>query len=431
MIGQKVRKEAFWIYDSLQGNKVKNHFDDICDIIENHDADSDNRIECYLSKLLSHALETTDFYFSQKAGPSIKEFPVINKNIIRENFDDFISSSFKKRELESVVTSGSTGTPFKVLLDPNKVRRNTADTLYFAQLAGYELGQHLYYFKIWNDENDKGGISSFLQNVTPVDVHDQSDTFFEKLVNDLKEDKTIKSFLGYASFFEALCQYLDKTAIAKASSRVQSIISMSEALNAHTKLRMEKYFDCEIVSRYSNTENGILAQQKRGGDDKFYLNKASYFFEILAIDNNDEVPEGEPGRIIVTDLFNYGMPMIRYDTGDIGIWEYNKEGEKVLANVEGRRMDMIYNTDGKLVSSYVITNNMWKYTHVKQYQFIQESSDTYCFKINPTEGFVKEKELIKEFSNYFGSEASIRVEYVNEIPLLSSGKRKKVVNKMN
>jgi len=427
---QKVREKSFWMYDKLTGAKVATHLKDISAIFGSEEGRSNDRVERYLSELLSHAIKTADFYSNLSQGTTITGFPIVNKSVIKQNYEQFISNSYKKENLKPVVTSGSTGTPFKVLQDPNKVLRNTADTIFFANLAGYKLGQRLYYLKIWNEINKKGRASSFIQNVIPVDVMDQSDEFFSDFVRDLKADTTTKSLLGYASAFEALCKYLDHTGIEKVSSNVKSVITMSEALNSYTRKSLKKYFDCEPVSRYSNVENGILAQQKKGGSS-FYLNTASYFFEILEMNSDDPASIGKPGRIVVTDLFNYGMPMIRYDTGDVAVLDSNESGDLALSTVEGRRMDTIYNTKGELISSYVITNNMWKYTDIKQYQFVQESPKSYYFKINTDNKFERKKELINEFLRYFGKDAEIRVEYVSEIPLLASGKRKKVVNMMH
>ena len=181
-------------------------------------------------------------------------------------------------------------------------------------------------------------------------------------------------------------------------------------------------------------ENGIIAQQLSGGSGEFLINDASYFLEILELDSDLPVKEGKPGRIVITDLFNYRMPLIRYDTGDIGILESREifgVSRQVFTSIEGRRMDLIYDTRGSLVSSYVITNNMWKYMEIRQYQFIQTSEREYLFKINTDLPFEQEKELISEFTNYFGEDSIISVEYVSEIPLLASGKRKKVMNSCN
>jgi phenylacetate-CoA ligase len=426
---QKLRRKAFWVSDRIKGSSVKKHYEEISQSLENSNKqqriqDSENKLET----LLNHAITTTGFYSELDKDSVLNDFPVVDKTQIKDQFESFLSSSYSVHECISAVTSGSTGTPFKVYHNRDKKNRNTADTLYFANKAGYELGQRLYYFKIWNEINKKSWYADYFQNLVAVDVMDQSDQFFERFIKELNKDASDKSFLGYASAYEAMCKYLDQKGVEKVSSNVKSIIAMSEALNSYTKTTMEKYFGCQVVSRYSNVENGILAQQKKGNDEIFSLNTASYYFEVLELGSKQPVLLGEPGRIVITDLYNYAMPMIRYDTGDIGVLDENELGKMVLKKVEGRRMDMIFDTNGKLVSSFVITNNMWKYEEIKQYQFIQESKNSYCFKINSNDKFNRESELIHEFSGYFGPDAKIQVEYVNEIPLLSSGKRKKVLN---
>jgi phenylacetate-CoA ligase len=73
---------------------------------------------------------------------------------------------------------------------------------------------------------------------------------------------------------------------------------------------------------------------------------------------------------------------------------------------------------------------MWKYTEIEQYQFVQKDVRKYVFKVCVPGIFNREQELISEFKSYVGDDADFTIEYVNEIPLLQSGKRKKVVNEM-
>lgn len=123
--------------------------------------------------------------------------------------------------------------------------------------------------------------------------------------------------------------------------------------------------------------------------------------------------------------------MIRYDTGDLGVFksgDFDGKPAKYLESVEGRKMDQIYKTNGQLVSSYVITNNMWKYKEIKQYQFIQFGEKEYLFKLNTGDKFSREEELVNEFTGYFGEDSTIKIDYIKGIPLLSSGKRRKVMN---
>jgi phenylacetate-CoA ligase len=71
---------------------------------------------------------------------------------------------------------------------------------------------------------------------------------------------------------------------------------------------------------------------------------------------------------------------------------------------------------------------MWKYTEIDQYQLIQEDAKRYRFKINASQKFNREQELKEEFIGYLGGDAVFEIEKVDEIPLLASGKRRKVVN---
>jgi phenylacetate-CoA ligase len=71
---------------------------------------------------------------------------------------------------------------------------------------------------------------------------------------------------------------------------------------------------------------------------------------------------------------------------------------------------------------------MWQYTEIRQYQLIQNGEKEYLFKINVGETFERETQLVEEFKAYLGDDAVFQIEYVKEIPLLDSGKRRKLVN---
>jgi phenylacetate-CoA ligase len=384
--------------------------------------------------LLKHALINVSFYrnnIKASGAVSLSNFPVIDKNIIRDHINEFIAEGRASEKLHKVVTSGSTGTPFFVYQDAKKKLRNTADTIHFSKLAGFELGTQLFYLKIWNSVNRKGKLKSLIENIIPIDVTDLSDKSIQELVRQFTSDNRPKAFLGYASSLESICRYLENQEVGNVINNVTSIIAMSEAISGYAKKTLYRHFGVHPVSRYSNVENGIIAQQMPNGTDSFVINWASYFIEVLEMETDSHAEMGVAGRIVITDYFNYSMPIIRYDTGDIGIlnWDEKKE-RQLLTKVEGRKMDLVFNTTGDLVSSFTITNNMWLYPEIKQYQFIQVSKNSYLFKLNLEGTFEREQFLISEFKKYFGSDAEISVEYVTEIPLLNSGKRKKVLNLM-
>ena len=125
---EKVRCYSFWFLDFLKGGKIKGHFTDIKYILENFDTDeSIKRRNNYLENILNHVVSTVPFYSETKGFNSITDFPIVNKLILREQFDNFLSIKHKDKKSFEVSTSGSTGTPLLVLQDKRKKQRNRAD----------------------------------------------------------------------------------------------------------------------------------------------------------------------------------------------------------------------------------------------------------------------------------------------------------------
>ena len=426
-----IRSTAFWLHDYIKRSPIGKHFNEISFLLENFTSPvAVKKRDSLLQLIIDHAVSTTPYYQHFGSDKSILDFPVVNKNLIRDNFEKFRSEPFKSKPFIRMTTSGSTGTPFTVYQDLNKKHRNFADTLYFAKMAGYAIGDRLYYLKIWSENNKISKLQEWMQNIQPVDVIKLDEKVLSGLIRSIENNKRSKGFLGYASAFDGLVQYLNKTGSSPVKGNIRSAIAISESLSPDTRREMNKYFSTNVVSRYSNLENGILAQQCSQSDE-FHVNAASYYMEIFDLNKDEPVEPGTLGRIVVTDLFNYALPLIRYDTGDIGMLSNESSctfTTPVLTRLEGRKLDLLYDTAGNLISSYVVYKNMWKYTEIIQYQLIQEGKKEYKFKINIKGSFAREKELIREFKSYLGEDADFNIEYVSEIPLLASGKRKKIVN---
>ena len=433
---ERLRRSAFWINDRFNGGRVAYHYKDLNSTLDSPGRKSlDLQQSMVLKTLLHHAVNTTRYYSGYKNFRSTDDFPVINKSIIRENFSDFLSSGYNAPELHKVTTSGSTGTPFTVYQDKIKRARHQADNIYYSEIAGYKIGTRLYYLRVWNELNRKSPIRRLMQNIIMVDAGNLSDESFESLISRIRSDNSTKSLLAFSSTYEALSHYLAKNP-DHGSLNISSIVTMSESLPDGAKQRLREAFKCPVVSRYSNMENGFLAQQCIDENNEYHLNEASYYFELLHPDKDEPVEAGIPGRIIVTDLFNYAMPMIRYDTGDMAILEERSlcgRPGRVFSRVEGRRVDFIYDTRGNLLSPHVITNTMWKYSsEVRQFQFIQNGKGLYLIKLNCNESsFPRAEELVSELRNYLGKNAVINMDFVDEIPLLASGKRKKIICNYN
>lgn len=430
-----IRKKLFWTVDFLKGGKVAKYFKDVKFIEENSSSNkSKEKKEKYLKDILEHASKNVPYY-SNITKLSLENFPVIDKILIRENFDEFQSKTHINKKNHTVTTSGSTGNPFKVLQDKNKKARNTADTIYYAEKTGFELGTKLYYFRLWDKQYKKSNLLSRIQNIGMYSVDDFYENDIANLISDLKKDKGPKSFLGYTSALHSICKYLDKTNTTVADIKLNSVIAVAESLSDYVKKSFIKYFNIIPVSRYSNSENGILAQQDSTTESNhFEINWASYYIEVLEMNSDKPVKLGEPGRIVITDLFNFSLPMIRYDSGDVGKIDFNPLDKKkplVFTSIEGRKMDMFTNTKGELLSSHIV-HKILQYNEIDQFQFVQEDKINYKIKLKPLTEKLNasiETKLIAEYTDYFGDDAKIKLEYVDDIPTLKSGKRKLVINK--
>lgn len=412
----------FWLKDAITGGKIKRIYNELnCDFEKLNVDKQKNK----LYKLLKFANSNTDFYSKYKL--DITKYPVINKQIIKDNFDKIFVKKYDINKLHKMSTSGSTGTPFTVY--QNKEKRNAvlAEVLFFGKKANFSFGEKEIYTRIWVNSIKKNNIKQFLQNLIPYDISSLNNQNLENLDNVLS-NKKVKCMLAYASTLYVYDKFLIKKNNKKKYG-IKSIISGSELLNEDTRKSLSNYFNCYVYSRYSNEENGLLGQDF-GYDKKFWLNETNYYFEFLKVDKDEPAKPGELSRIVITDLFNYAMPMIRYDTGDLCIYSI-ENNKKYIKEIYGRRGDLIYNTSGESLSPHTITNNMWDVHNIIQWKFIQISKKEYKIILNVNKKFDGENKLKKLFLNLLGEDAKINFEYIDEIPVLSSGKRKYIENLYN
>ncbi len=427
MFDEWVRRTGFWGLDSLRGKKIRQHYNDIQYMLENHNhPDVFAKREGYLRNILKYAVEHVPYYSKIDLDAPLTSFPVVNKNIIRDNFSSFRSSQYQEDHLVKMHTSGSTGTPFAVLHDKNKRNRAYAEMIYLWQRAGYRVGMRYLFLKM---RTSLSRITAWSRNVIWYSVLNQSEENLENIRRILKSDQKIQMILCYPSILDILAGYLLTHGDTPEMFNVSTIIGFGESFPAKTHQKLKEVFGCQNVSLYSNQENGMLAIECVENKE-FHVNNASYHIELLKNDSDDPVNGSEPGRIVVTDLFNYAMPLIRYDTGDIGVWKKDVEcgwESLALASIDGQKTDFIYDTRGNQKSPHIISVLLEPFDQLLQYQFIQEDAKRYVLKLNGAEGHYENAAFLTLLKDLLGSDAEITIEHVREVPALSSGKRKEVI----
>jgi phenylacetate-CoA ligase len=426
-LDSKVKRKLFWIKDRLRGKLVRVHYDELKDGM--HHSEKGLLIQRKrLDQLLAH-FTSNSTYYSECKGKDISEFPVINKSIILSGFDSMVVSPetlpFQQGPIFVQRTSGSTGVPLAVPQDSRKRNRRIAELKYFGEIAGYKSHEKLGQLRIWTKWHGKSKWQSYVENIYPVDCSKMDDDTVAGLC-DLVNKKKIKVLWGYAGWFEALADYLKKEPVNLDSLKV--IFAGSEMLNERTRADLKHLVNCNVVSRYSSEEQGILGQDTDQKNYQYLLNHVSYYFEILKLDSDEPAPYGELGRIVVTDLYNYAFPMIRYDTGDTGIMLEGNTGTNgfpFLSSLFGRRIDLIYDTKGEAVHPMSLARILKNYNEILQWQFIQKTENSYLLKLNLKNDI--NMDCLSQLKEIFGCDADIEVEVVDEIPVLASGKRKSVI----
>lgn len=414
----KELSDEFWENDRLNGSIIKTQYDEIKDKMINYD---EQWIENRVYDIKMHAIKHTSFYNKYAC---FDEFPVVNKNIILDNYEAMLADSGFDLPVYISSTSGSTGTPFKVNQNNRKRKRTIADLKAVGELAEYKSHERMVFFRALHQGHTRSKEQEDRENIYYIDSANLGTEGLESMYLSIIEKNPV-CLLSYSSTLVELAKYIHSSSKSTDSFCLKSVITIGEGISEENRQLLEKVFLCKVYRRYSDMELGIMAQDN--GDGKEYrLNFGSFYFECLKMDSDEPAEMGEVGRIVVTDLFNYAQPMIRYDTGDIGIFSETSEGVPVLKEIYGRQRDCVYSVDGNMISPAKISVSMWGMENIRQWQFIQKAENDYLLRLNVEKEFNVDV-VIKEIKNILGTEANVKTEYVDDIPVLASGKRKAVI----
>lgn len=426
----------YWINDWLHGSPIRKSYNEIKYISEHSFEEGLSIREDKLKSLLRHASANTVFY--KGYSDELCSFPIMNKSLYLEHYDtikvNVENIPGQKGPIHIQTTSGSTGTPFAVPQDTRKRQRRIAELKYFGKIVSFTSHEKLIHLRTWNKWQSKTTKQIRLENIVPFDISDMGRLRMRDLCRIIKKEKAV-CLRGYASSFDYLANYVKDNPQTFPSLKI--VIAGSEALLDSTRYNVKNILGCEIISQYANEECGILAQERiptSENDNPMYLNHSGYYIEVLKLDDDIPAEYGELGRIVITDLHNYAFPIIRYDTGDVGMLfppDEFSNGYPVLGKLYGRRFDICYTTCGNPFTPMTIGRVLKHFSKIIQWQFIQKEAKEYLLKLIINSSTIDEElftQIILLLKEKLGEDANIEIELVDEIPVLSSGKRKPVIN---
>ncbi|MBK7597339.1 MAG: phenylacetate--CoA ligase family protein [Acidobacteria bacterium] len=401
-----------------------------------------SRSEERLARMLHQAATRVPFYRAgweerrrrgdRSSWEDLNNWPLLDKESVRENPLAFVSDDCHTRDLYRERTSGTTGKAIDLWWSRDAVRR---------WFALYELRNRLWHnvsrhqpwailggqpvipatvtkppFWVWNSAMNQLYLSS--HHVSPRNLSAFADAI---------ESYGVTHMIAYSSSAAALAR--EAADQGRTLHNIKVVITNAEPLFPWQRETIRQGFGCETRETYGMAEIVTAASECEHG--RLHLWPEVGVTEALKDDGACPVEPGQAGRLVCTGLLNDAMPLIRYVVGDRGRLSAQDDhcacGRRLpaISAIEGRTNDMLLAKDGRRV--YWL-NPVFYGLPVREAQIIQESTDLIRVLYVPAPEFKSENEkTIKERLQMRMGDIPVSVEAVASIPRAPNGKFKAVV----
>lgn len=402
-----------------------------------------------LKNIVKHAYNTTSYYHTtmKRIGmhpEDIKEpkdlcyLSFVNKDVIEKNKETMISNRFPKHRLEKSYTGGTSGTHTSFFRDRKCTAMRIGRQLGILENCGYSLGDRCAF--IWGvhaetSDSDCGfnlkrrfrKFAAAKETLCCTVMNEQiMKDFYDRLV---EFKPTV--FYGYPNATAQFADFIKRNNLA--GFHVKTTICTAERLTAEQRLLLSEVFYGEVYNLYCTREHGCVGFECRKHNG-FHIDAGSVHLEVVP---NSKNPASDLNEIVITDLLNYGMPLIRNKIGDLGRLSTRMcecgSSLPLLESLNGRITDMLYRPDCSTVAGVMLVDLFMDVKEIKALQFVQNSIDEIdlFLEVTPFYNDTIEKEAFSEIRTYMGNEIKINIRIVPEIRRNpNSGKFQEVICKI-
>ena len=390
-----------------------------------------------LKSVLKHATSTCKFYKSYSSLENnpfewLKQFPIIDKSYTNQHTNDLLSTKFDFSKLIKYETSGSSGIRSVVYIDKKEQSTFRAILLNWWEWNGYNIGNPILQTGISPQRGVVKSLKDILLSTIYLDAFGMSEEDAIQKLNKANNQKNCVLF-GYASSLYSLAIIAEKNNL---KCQFKIAMSQGDKLFEHYKKKIEEVFNCKVVEDYGLNE-GIMIGQKKDLPYYYYYTPSVYL-EVVD-DEGNAVEDGKMGRIIATKLDGFAMPLIRYDTGDLGIMlpkeKYPVKRDlnfPLIETIIGRNTDIINTNDGKVLIVHTFTGIFEFFPEIKQFQVVQKQLDKIVFRYIKSDIFNSSVLLDIEIMFRERTKSSIQIEWesVEKIEASKSGKPQIIINEL-
>ncbi|MCL2938648.1 MAG: hypothetical protein MGU50_19930 [Trichodesmium sp. MAG_R02] len=404
-----------------------------------NDKNYNEKANGYLYELLEYATNHVPYYkkisYSNcENNSNFYKLPILTKKIIRENFDDLKSDELANKSYYLNCSGGSTGKQLQVIQDNDFNEWQLATTSFFyRQFLDIEpviTSQVL----LWGSQTDiqkqtkKKKITTRQKLLNIIQPQTTVLNAFKMTKDDLrryvevinyKRPMLIKSYAG--SLYQ-LAKFVKNNNLSIHSPK--KIHSTAETLRPFMRELIEDVFNCKVYNFYGSREAGEFAGECLKG--KMHIFNFNNYLEVVDR-NNKPVQPGVEGRVLITTLHNYSMPLIRYEIGDTAILGTPCNcGSKLptLERITGRIKDHFITREGTLVDGGYFTRQFYFRNWIDEFQVLQtdfEKIDIYYVPLaQPIE--IEMAEICEKIKQAMGEKCEIKWHRVEEVPRTPHGK---------
>ncbi len=369
-----------------------------------------------------------------QAPDDLRKWPLLDKTLIRQHRKSMRAENFG-RSIFSKSTGGSTGAPLHFDLDTASHERRCAATLRGYSWAGATLGTKQ--FHLWGGpvkprpcwETWKDRLYNTIHRRRLVNSFELSDAKVPRILDTLNRCRP-DVVVAYTGALYQFARGLSEQGLQPFSPR--GIIVGAEKLHPFQRETIEAVFQSPVFETYGSREFmliGAECEEHHG----LHLTAEHLYVDVLD-DDGTPTPRGEVGNLVVTDLYNYGMPFIRYLTGDQAIAGFGHcpcgRGLPLVSEVRGRRADVIRTPGGRRLSGLFFPHLMKDFPAVRRFQVAQPSIDHLELRVvlAPSWNGADQGRLLDAVKETVGDDVQIDWRPVESIPLTRSGKHRVVVS---
>lgn len=361
--------------------------------------------------------------------------PVLTKDDIRAHADDLVARGWRGR-LTYKATGGSTGEPLRFGYTHESYERRIAAMWRGYAWAGARMGRRTLY--LWGAPTG-----------TPLRAHDLKDRAYHALFNrrmlnafEMSEPRMVEYadeidrfrpeiIVSYVAPIVRMAEWI--VASGRTPHRPAAVLSAAEALHDSQRALIERAFGCPVFNTYGCREVMLIAAECERHDG-LHLSADHLHVEIHA--PQASASGAMVGEILLTDLHNEGMPLLRYANGDLATAADGDcacgRGLPRLQRIDGRKLDTLRTPDGRLLPGEFFVYAFLGIPHLRRYQVIQRELRAIDVYVVPDAGFgpADEAAIRTAILNVAGPTVVVRCHLVEDIASSASGKFRVTISEL-